>query len=142
MVGIFTFGMAVAEGGMPIVGSFKILVASYLGVYLMQSLSMLISSDYYLIIVNIFDGWIKGGIMLLGIELSAELGFPYAESLSLGFMLAIESLIKWPFAMLLGILNFSENPDAETEKENVKPLFIFAMILYLLCNVVSVHLLR
>jgi len=134
--------MAVAEGGMPIVGSFKILVASYLCIYLLQALSMLISDIYYLIIVNIFDGWIKGGIMLLGIELSAELGFPYAESLSLGFMIAIECLIKWPSAMLLGILSFSENPDAETDKEKVKLLFIFAMILYLLCNVVSVHLLR
>jgi len=131
--------MAVAEGGMPIVGSFKILVASYLCIYLLQALSMLIRDIYYLIIVNIFDGWIKGGIMLLGFELSAELGFPYAESLSLGFMLAIESLIKWPFAMLLGILNFRENSD---ENEKVKSLFIFAMILYLLCNVVSVHLLR
>ena len=42
LVGLITFGMAVAEGDMPIGTSFKVLVAAYLGIYVMQCFSMLI----------------------------------------------------------------------------------------------------
>ena len=106
--------MAVAEGGMPIALSFKCLVVAYLGIYTLQSLSMLISSNYYLITVNIFDGWVKGGIMMLSYELTAELAFPYGESLSTGFVLAVESILKWPFAMTLGVLNFNATQNTTT----------------------------
>jgi len=104
IVGLVTFGMAVAEGDMPIATSFKILVVAYLGVYVMQCFSMLIKSNHYLIAVNIFDGWVKGGILLLGFEVVSELGYPYSESLTSGLVLALEAVMKWPLAVALGIL--------------------------------------
>jgi hypothetical protein len=104
IVGLLTFGMAVAERGMPVAISFKVLVAAYLAIYIMQCFSMLIKSNHYLIAVNIFDGWVKGGILLLGFEVVTEMGYPYSESLTSGFVLAIEAVIKWPIAVTLGIL--------------------------------------
>ena len=130
------------EGDMPIRESFKILVIVYLFIYVLQCFSMLIASKYYLITVNILDGWVKGGISLLAYEVATDVGFPHGESLSSGFILSFESLIKWPLALTLGVLTFSPdyNEQGSPMTDSLKPLFIVCLALYLLCNVTAIIL--
>jgi hypothetical protein len=55
-----------------------------------------------LIIISIFDGICKGGMLLLIYETSAELSYPVAESFSLGLILATSSFIRFIFNICFG----------------------------------------
>ena len=92
--------------------------------------------------MNIFDGWVKGGILLLGLEVATELGYPHSESLTSGFVLALEAVMKWPFAVALGILIQARQAGPTEIPPELIPYFISIMALYLVCNVAAIVLIR
>jgi hypothetical protein len=52
----------------------------------MQILAMISRNNVFLIIIYVFDGLFKGGLMMMVAEMSAEIGFPLSESLTFGFL--------------------------------------------------------
>lgn len=47
---------------------------------------MISRNNVFLIIIYVFDGLFKGGLMMMVAEMSAEIGFPLSESLTFGFL--------------------------------------------------------
>ena len=47
---------------------------------------MISQSNVFLIVIYIFDGLFKGGLLMMVAEMSAEIGFPLGESLTFGFL--------------------------------------------------------
>jgi hypothetical protein len=47
---------------------------------------MISRSNVFLIVIYIFDGLFKGGLLMMVAEMSAEIGFPLGESLTFGFL--------------------------------------------------------
>lgn len=66
----------------------------------MQIFAMVSRNDVFLIVIYVFDGLFKGGLLLTMAEMSAEVGFPLGESLTFGFL----ELIKHSFVF---IINFT-----------------------------------
>lgn len=58
-------------------------------VFLLQLLGMALENAVFLVLVNIYDGLFKGGMLVVVYESSAELAYPVGESLSLGFINAL-----------------------------------------------------
>lgn len=87
LCGMATFGMAIFAG-MSVKTVYRAIVYLYVMIFLAQCLSLVIRSQTYFIIVNIFDGLFKGGFFLTAFEVSAECGYPVGESLSLAFLTA------------------------------------------------------
>lgn len=54
--------------------------------FIMQILAMISRNNVFLIIIYVFDGLFKGGLMMMVAEMSAEIGFPLSESLTFGFL--------------------------------------------------------
>jgi hypothetical protein len=55
-------------------------------VFIIQILAMISRNNVFLIIIYVFDGLFKGGLMMMVAEMSAEIGFPLSESLTFGFL--------------------------------------------------------
>ena len=87
---------------------FKILVLQFFLIYIMQVLSMLFESKTYLIVTNMYEGLYGGSLVIILYELSAEIAYPVGESLSLGFINALQFLI-------FQTLNFHEHKIAQVE---------------------------
>lgn len=73
----------------PLRFGYKLIVYQYLIIYLLQASAMLADDRTFIIVVNVYDGLIKGGLLLISAELTAELAYPLGESLSLGFLNAL-----------------------------------------------------
>jgi len=56
---------------------------------------MISTSKAFLIIIYIYDGLFKGGLLIMVAEMSAELGFPLSESLTFGFIEAVRHLLSF-----------------------------------------------
>ena len=54
--------------------------------FIIQILAMISRNNVFLIIIYVFDGLFKGGLMMMVAEMSAEIGFPLSESLTFGFL--------------------------------------------------------
>ena len=52
----------------------------------MQILAIISRNNVFLIIIYIFDGLFKGGLLMMVAEMSAEIGFPISESMTFGFL--------------------------------------------------------
>lgn len=52
----------------------------------MQILAIISRNNVFLIIIYIFDGLFKGGLLMIVAEMSAEIGFPISESMTFGFL--------------------------------------------------------
>ena len=52
----------------------------------MQILAIISRNNVFLIIIYIFDGLFKGGLVMMVAEMSAEIGFPLSESITFGFL--------------------------------------------------------
>lgn len=50
---------------------------------------MMVGSRIFLIVVNVYDGLFKGGLLLIASEVTAELGYPRSEAISLGLINAM-----------------------------------------------------
>jgi hypothetical protein len=52
----------------------------------LQILAIISRNNVFLIIIYIFDGLFKGGLLMMVAEMSAEIGFPISESMTFGFL--------------------------------------------------------
>ena len=50
---------------------------------------MALENAVFLVIVNVYDGLFKGGMLIAVYESTAELGYPVGESITLGLINAI-----------------------------------------------------
>ena len=61
-----------------------------------------------MIVIYVYDGLFKGGLLIMMAEMSAEIGFPISESLTYGFIEAFKHLfiflINFITAMLVNPL--------------------------------------
>ena len=64
---------------------------------------MLAGSGVFLVIVNVYDGLFKGGMLVIIYETSAELSYPVGESISLGFILAVSNGARFIFNVILSL---------------------------------------
>ena len=107
---------------------------------------MLASNEIFLIVTNVFDGLFSGGLMVILSELSAELAYPVGESISLGFIYACESLIRFIIKFTVDILTFTTIYEPE-EKERMRNqndliwVYFVLMGIFLVFTVISIFLL-
>ena len=104
--GLVTFGAAL-YADMPLKGGYKMVLFLYIIIYILQACSMLASTPAFLISTNVFDGLFKGGLLLLIYELSAELAYPLSEAMSLGFINAIHSGVRFVLSIISGSLTYT-----------------------------------
>jgi len=69
-------------------------------VFILQIFAMISRSNVFLIIIYIFDGLFRGGLMMIVAEMSAEIGYPLSESLTFGFLEFFKHLLVF-------IINFT-----------------------------------
>lgn len=74
---------------------------------------MIINDTVFYIVIYVYDGLFKGGMLIMFYEMTAELAYPIGESISLGFMLAIEFVGKFIFncinaALVFPLLDYKE----------------------------------
>jgi hypothetical protein len=58
---------------------------------------MIVNNAVFYIVIYVYDGLFKGGMLIIFYETTAELAYPIGESISLGFMLAVEFVGKFIF---------------------------------------------
>lgn len=51
---------------------------------------MIAENSVFMVVIYVYDGLFKGGMLIVMWELTAELGFPVGESLSLGLLNAFQ----------------------------------------------------
>ena len=56
---------------------------------------MILENAVFLVLVNVYDGLFKGGMLIVVYETTAELGYPIGESMTLGFINAIQAIIRY-----------------------------------------------
>lgn len=61
---------------------------------------MVSRNNVFLIVIYVFDGLFKGGLLVMLAEMSAEVGFPLSESLTFGFLECIKHALVF-------IINFT-----------------------------------
>jgi len=110
VAGIFVFSFAFFQG-LSIQTSKKVILCQYLVSFILQSLIIFVPSRTLMIIIYIFDGVFKGGMRLLFLELSAELGFPLSEALTLGLLNAIVNGVRFVINMIKdSLINPADDP--------------------------------
>jgi hypothetical protein len=67
---------------------------------------MIFANKTMLIITNLYDGLFAGGALIMASELSAEIGYPVCESLSLGFVNAVQYFVRFLIEMPVDMLVF------------------------------------
>ena len=95
---------------------------------------------------NVFDGLFSGGLIIILSELSAELVYPVGESISLGFINACSSLIRFIIRFTVDILTFEKDyePDQKERLRNQDELIMIYYILmgiFLVFTVISIFVL-
>ncbi len=70
----------------------------------MQILAMISRNNVFLIIIYVFDGLFKGGLLMMVAEMSAEIGFPLSESLTFGFLEFFKHLLVFIFNFTVSML--------------------------------------
>ncbi len=107
---------------------------------------MLASDQIFLIVTNVFDGLFSGGLIVIISELSGELAYPVGESISLGFINACNSLIRFIISFTVDILTFEKDyePDQKERQRNQDELiwiYFILMGIFLVFTVISIFLL-
>ena len=74
---------------------------------------MVAKDQIFLIVTNVYDGLFSGGLIVIFSELSAELGYPVGESICLGFINALQSLIRFVIKFTVDIMTFTEVYDPQ-----------------------------
>jgi len=74
-------------------------------------ISMLTDDRVFLIVVNVFDGLFKGGLMLTSCELTAELGYPLGESLTSGLLNFLLMVFRYPLSVVMNAITFTVDYD-------------------------------
>jgi hypothetical protein len=69
---------------------------------------MLANDNTFLIVTNVYDGLFSGGLIVIFAELTAELAYPVGESISLGFINALQSTIRFIILFSVDFMTFTE----------------------------------
>jgi hypothetical protein len=102
----------------------------------MQVLSMLFESKTYLIVTNMYEGLYGGSLLIILYELSAEIAYPVGESLSLGFINALEFMIRFFIKLIVDIETYKEDdPARDTRPDLSLGVYITLMIFFLILTV-------
>lgn len=78
---------------------------------------MFLGNRTFIIFITVYDGIFSGGLMLIARELTAELGYPQGESLSLGFISALSGIFRYIIRVTTGVLTFTEVYDNNSEEK-------------------------
>lgn len=101
--GLLTFGMAFYSG-LSFNFGYKLMWVQFVAVFVLQVLAMLIEGKVFMILIYVYDGVVKGGMMILLFELTAEQCFPVGESLSLGLLNALQFFGNFLFSFVEQLL--------------------------------------
>ena len=107
---------------------------------------MVVGSQTFLLVVNIWDGLFKGGLFLISAEVAAELAYPVGEAMSYGFMNAMVNGPRYLIAVIFGTLTFTldYNPTGKEKQdlqERLIPVYIFMMVFFFLGTIFAIVLL-
>lgn len=83
--GVITFGMALYST-LSLKFSYKLVIVQFVLIFFMQIGAMFIGEKVPIVVIYVYDGLFKGGMYVILYEVTAELGYPYGESLSLGML--------------------------------------------------------
>jgi hypothetical protein len=61
----------------------------------MQILVMIVQKEVFLVVTFVYDGLFKGGIYVIMAEITAEVGYPVGESITYGFLNALDYGMTW-----------------------------------------------
>lgn len=70
---------------------------------------MAFKTKTYLIVTNMYEGLFGGGIIIILSEVSAEIAYPVGESLSLGFINAVQYFVRFILKLIIDIQTFKAN---------------------------------
>jgi hypothetical protein len=90
-------------------------------VFSLQMLAMVLKNAVFLVLVNIYDGLFKGGMLVVVFESTAELAYPVGESLSLGMVNAMQNAFRFLFNIILSLIAANNKP------EDIKSVYIAYM---------------
>ena len=91
---------------------------------------------------NLYDGLFSGGLILVFSEVSAEMAYPVGESLSLGFVNALQFLIRFVFKFVVDIIVFEmDDPNRELKPNLPLAVYIILMLLFLIFTILAYFLL-
>ncbi len=87
---------------------------------------------------NLYDGLFGGGLIIVVSEISAEVVFPVGESISLGFINALQFLIRFFIKFTTDLLTFNENdPQRELRPQLSIGVYILLMVIFLFLTICS-----
>lgn len=106
---------------------------------------MIVQDRTLLIVTNVFDGLFSGGLIMVCSEVTAELAYPVGESISYGFINAIQCLIRFIIKFIIDLLTFSKDwdpfeRDRKIKQDQLTAMYITIMIIFLLFGVASMYL--
>lgn len=128
MSGLLTFGMALYST-LPIKFGYKLVLIQFSLIFILQIFVMLVPSNVFLIIIYVFDGLFRGGMMVIFYEMTAELAFPVGESLSLGLLSSIHFLGRFIFNFISSCLVSPLLTDSERIAEQDKYIWFYIMLI-------------
>lgn len=114
--GLLTFGMALYST-LSIKFGFKLVLFQFALIMVLQTSSMLINDAVFYIVIYVYDGLFKGGMLVIFYEMTAELAYPIGESISLGFMLAVEFVGKFIFNIISAAVVYPMLEDKEKRRQ-------------------------
>ena len=65
---------------------------------------MIAENAVFLVIISIYDGIFKGGMIFIIYEASAEIAYPVGESMSLGLILGLTNGSRFVLNFILGMV--------------------------------------
>jgi hypothetical protein len=95
---------------------------------------MIIESAVFMVMISVYDGLFKGGMLIIIYETTAELAYPIGESISLGFVLAVAGALRFTFHMILGLVLEGLG------KDPAFPVFIIYMIVFFFFIILAIWL--
>lgn len=105
-------------------------------------MSMILEDKTYLIVTNLYDGLFAGGLIMVLSEVSAEVAYPVGESISLGFINALQYLIRFLIRFIVDIMTFNENdPQRDLKPDISLSVYFILMVIFLLLTICAYVLL-
>ena len=125
--------------------AYKLVIFQFILIYALQAFAMLSADQIFLIVTNVYDGLFSGGLIIIFAELSAEIAYPVGESISLGFINALQLLIRFAIRFTVDILTFTEIYDPEQrerkrKQDNLIWVYFIIMAIFLVFTLLSIFL--
>lgn len=91
---------------------------------------------------NLYDGLFAGGLSIISSEVSAEIAFPVGESLSLGFINALQYIIRFVIKFTVDMMTYNANdPLRKLPPTLTLETYIILMVMFLLLTICAYVLL-